>query len=187
MDYYAIAKFFHMAGALGIFVTLGLEWTGLWSMQRAKTADQLRKRLRLLTGVGWMGIASMTTILISGFYMMATVWGGVAWLLVALGALVLLIGLGLGLTGPRIAAIRRTVSIESGAVSPALHDLLHHPLLSLSVQTRVTVTLGIVFLMTVKPDLSASLLVIGVAITLGLLSALPTFGRKREAPAKQPG
>lgn len=46
--------------------------------------------------------------------------------------------------------------------------------------------LGIVFLMTVKPDLGASLLTIGVAIVLGLASALPIPGRERvqEEPAE---
>jgi len=63
--------------------------------------------------------------------------------------------------------------------------LLHHPLLWIAIQTRVAIALGIVFLMTVKPDLSRSLLTIGVAIVLGLVSALPIRGRERaqeEAP-----
>jgi hypothetical protein len=185
MNYYSIALFLHVVGALGVFVALGLEWTSLRHLRRATTGEQVREWMRVSTGVGQVGIASMLTILISGFYMMATVWGGVVWIIVALGALVLVIVLGLALTGPRMAAIGRAVAAEKGTVSPTLHHLLHYPLLWISIQTRVAIALGIVFLMTVKPDLGGSLLTIGVAIVLGLASALPMPRRERvqEGPA----
>jgi hypothetical protein len=59
------------------------------------------------------------------------------------------------------------------------------PLLWLAIQTRVAIALGIVLLMSVKPALSGSLLTIGVAIVLGLVSTLPTLsrGRAQEEPA----
>ena len=127
----------------------------------------------------------MLLILISGFYMMATVWGSVAWIIVALGALVLLIVLSVAVTGPRMAAIGRALTAEKGPVSPTLRHLANQQLLWISIQTRVGIALGIVFLMTVKPDLGGSLLTIGVAIALGLASALPMPHRERvqEGPA----
>jgi hypothetical protein len=39
--------------------------------------------------------------------------------------------------------------------------------------------LGIVFLMTAKPDLGGALLTIGVAIVLGLATSLPMWSRFR--------
>ena len=54
---------------------------------------------------------------------------------------------------------------------------LHDPFLWASIQTRVVVALGIVFLMTVKPGLEEALLTIGVAIILGLVSAWPMWCR----------
>ena len=98
-----------------------------------------------------MGGISLLILLISGFYMTATVWGGVAWISVALGALIVLGALGGILTGLRMRAIRRTIVAENGPISAAFYRLLHHPLLWLSIQTRVAIALGIVFLMTVKP------------------------------------
>jgi hypothetical protein len=44
---------------------------------------------------------------------------------------------------------------------------------------RVSIALGIVFVMTVKPDLSGSLLTIGIAIILGLASSLRLRDRER--------
>jgi hypothetical protein len=82
-----------------------------------------------------------------------------------------------------MAAIGRAVTAETGPLSLTLQQLLHHPLLWVAIQTRVALALGIVFLMTVKPDLIGSLLTIGVASALGLASALPMLGREREQPA----
>ena len=43
MDVNSIVLFLHIVGALGIFVALGLEWTGLWQirkMQRVQAVTQ---------------------------------------------------------------------------------------------------------------------------------------------------
>src|SRR5262249_4757482 len=112
-----------------------------------------------------------------GCYMRATVWRGGAWISVRLGTLVLLSVIAMALSRPRLSAIERALTTENESVSPSLHDLLHHPLLWISIQTRVAIALGIVFLMTVKPDLRGSLLAIGIAAMLGLASALPILRR----------
>ena len=122
----------------------------------------------LLKNAGRGGFASMLAVVISGVYMMATAWGRVAWLIVTVGALVMVIVLALALSGPRMAAIERALATEQGALSQTFHRLANHPLLWISIQTRVAITLGIVLLKTVKPDVSGSLLIIGVAIVLGL-------------------
>jgi hypothetical protein len=125
-----------------------------------------------------MGMISMLTLLAAGFYMMAIAWGAVAWIMVTLGAIVVMIP-AIVLTRRRMMAIGRTVSTERGPVSPALSQLLHDPMLTISLQTRVAIALGIVFLMTVKPGLGGSLLTIAVAIVLGLASALSMPRRVR--------
>jgi len=121
----------------------------------------------------------MLAVVISGVYMMATAWGRVPWLIVTVGSLVMVIVLSLALSGPRMAAIGRALATEQGAVSQTFHHLTNHPLLWISIQTRVAITLGIVLLKTARPDLSVSLLIIGVAIVLGLASALPMPRRER--------
>ncbi len=179
MNDYSIALFLHIVGALGFFVALGLEWTGLRQIQSAMTPGQVLAWMRILQSVRKVGFAAMLTTVISGFYMMAMVWGGVAWVVVSLGALVLVIVLTVALTGPRMAAIGRALATEKGPISQTFRSLANHPLLWVSIQTRMAIALGIVFLKTAKPDLGGSLLTIGVAIVLGLASALPMPGRER--------
>ena len=123
----------------------------------------------------------MLTILASGIYMMATAWGGVAWIIVVLGALVLVIMLSVVLTGRRMAPIGRLIAKEKGLVSPTLRSLVTHPLLWISMQTRLAIALGIVFLMTAKPNLDGSLLAIGIMVVSGLAISLPT----RHMPAQE--
>ena len=173
MNSYSIALFFHIVGALGFFLALGLEWTGLWQLRSALLSQEVRAWMGLLKSARRFGFASMLAAVISGVYLMATAWGRVAWLIVTVGALVVVIVLSLALSGPRMAAIGRALATEQGAVSLTFQRVANHPLLWISIQTRVAITLGIVLLKTVKPDLSGSLLIIGVAIIFGLASALP--------------
>jgi hypothetical protein len=72
-----------------------------------------------------------------------------------------------------MAVIGRTLATEKGSLSPSFYSLLNDPILWFSVQTRVAIVLGIIFLKIATPDLGGSLLTIGVAISLGIASALP--------------
>jgi hypothetical protein len=126
-----------------------------------------------------VGFASMLTAVITGIYMMVTVWGVRAWISVTLASLVLLIGLSIVLTGPRMVAVGRSLATEKGLLSQTFRSLANHPLLWVSIQTRMAIALGIVFLKVAKPDLAGSLLTIGIAIILGIASALPMPRHKR--------
>jgi len=59
------------------------------------------------------------------------------------------------------------------------------PLLWISIQTRMAIVFGIVFLKITKPDVVGSLLTIGIAIIVGIVSALPVtrVGRTQERTA----
>ena len=179
MDSYSISLFLHIVGALGFFVALGLEWTGLWQIRSAMTLEQVRAWMGILKSVRKVGFASMLTTVITGIYMMLTDWGGVAWIIVTLVSLVLVIVLSLALTGPRMAAVGRALATEKAPLSRNFHSLANNPLLWISIQTRIAIALGIVFLKTAKPDLGGSLLTIGAAIVIGLASALPLPRRER--------
>lgn len=185
MNGYSITLFLHIVGVLGFFVALGLEWTGLWQIRRAMTPEQVRPWMGILKSVRKVGFVSMLATVITGIYIVVTDWGGEAWISVTVGSLVLVIALAQVLTAPRMAAVGRTLATEKGTFSKTFHSLANHPLLSISIQTRVAIALGIVFLKIVKPDLGGSLLTIGVAIVLGLASALsmPRRERAREGSA----
>lgn len=179
MTFYSFALFLHIVGALGLFIALGLEWTSLWYLRRATTVEQARQWLLVFALLRRVYPASWAAILLSGLYMTATAWRGVAWIGIAVAALFLLPLLGAAITGRRMATIGPAVAAENGLLSPTLRQQLYDPLLWASIQTRLAIALGIVFLMTVKPGLGGALLTIGVAVVLGLASAWPAWSQVR--------
>ncbi|MBI1878940.1 MAG: hypothetical protein HYR94_12105 [Chloroflexi bacterium] len=185
MTFYSFALFLHIVGALGLFIALGLEWTSLWYLRRATTAEQVNQWLLVFALLRRIYPISWAAILLPGFYMTATVWGRAAWIGIAFAAIFLLPILGAVISGRRMAAIGPAVATERGSVSPGLRQRLRDPLLWASIQTRVAIALGIVFLMTVKPGLGGALLTIGLAVVLGFASALPAWGRVRLEEARE--
>jgi hypothetical protein len=179
MNVYLIVLFLHIVGALGFFVALSLEWTGLWQIRSAMTIEQVRAWMGILKSVRKVGFVSMLTTVITGFYLMLTFWGGEPWLIVTLGSLVLVIALAQVLTAPRMAAIGQALITQKGSFSNTFHSLANHPQLWISIQTRVAIALAIVFLKIAKPDFAGSLLTVGVAIVLGVASALYMPRRER--------
>jgi hypothetical protein len=179
MNDYSITLFLHIVGALGFFLALGLEWTGLSQIRSAMTLELVRAWMGILKNVRKVGFVSMATTVITGLYLMLTAWGGQAWIIVTVGALVLVIALAQVVTAPRMAAIGRALVMGKGSLSKTFYSLANQPLLSASIQTRVAIALGIVFLKIAKPDLGGSLLTIGVAIALGLASTLYMPRRER--------
>jgi hypothetical protein len=183
MNAYSIVLFLHIVGAVGMFVALGLEWTGLWQIRSAMTPQQVGGWMRILKSVRKFGFASMLTAVVTGIYMMVTVWGGAAWIIVTVGSLVLMIALAQVVTVPRMAAIGRALATEKAPLSQTFYSLTNHPLLWISTQTRVAIALGIIFLKMAQPDWGGSLITIGIAIVLGAASILPMLRRERAQAA----
>ena len=175
MNSFSIALFLHIVGALGVFVALGLEWTGMRQVRSAIFPEQVRPWMGIIKSTNKVGFPSMLTTVITGIYMVLNGLGWVPWILVVIGALVLLIMLSVVLTKPRLMTIGQALAKEKGPLSQSFHNLVNHPILWISIQTRVAVALGIIFLKIAKPDFGGALLTIGVAILLGIASALPMF------------
>jgi hypothetical protein len=69
--------------------------------------------------------------------------------------------------------------VPDGPLPDALDRRTHDPLLATGAHTLATVLLGIVFLMTTKPPLASSIIVMVIALACGLLSGLPLWYNAR--------
>ncbi len=177
MSIFSIVLFLHIVGALGVFVALGLEWTGLRQIQSAISSDQVRGWMGILKSLRKFGLASMLATVISGLYMIVAHVGAKPWIIVTIGALVLIIAIAQVLTAPRMAAVGRALAAGKGTLSETFHSLANHPLLQVSIQTRAAIALGIVFLKVARPDLAGSLATVAAAILLGIASVIPFYRR----------
>jgi hypothetical protein len=122
---------------------------------------------------------SLGLILVMGLYMTATTWGPMGWILVSLAGFVALALIGGLLTGVRMARIGAAVGRSSGPLADELKAALRDQVLLISMRTRLGIVLGIVLLMTLKPSLVASLVVIVLAGAGGLLAGQISSRRSR--------
>jgi len=104
---------------------------------------------------------------------------GMAWIDVTMGAFLLMAPLG-AVTGKRLRVIRH-LSARGQTNQPKLLDLLRQRFLRISLGIRIAVFLGIVLLMTAKPDVLESLSIVGVSVVLGIVAAylIPSGGSER--------
>jgi hypothetical protein len=164
--------FIHVVSAMGVFGTLAIEGALLLRLRRvADTADMLDalngfRLLRVLAPLS-LGLTVM-----SGMYLVRTVWGWrAAWIDVAFASLALAVVAGVTTTAVRVAHLR---SAEGGGLGQSTGEAgyARDPILSVSFVMRTAIFTGIVFLMTVKPGLEESLTGIGAATAVGVVASL---------------
>jgi hypothetical protein len=137
MSLYSIALFVHIVGALLLFGLLTLEGAAL----RLHFAFAPVGRV--------LGPISAVAILVPGLYMTATQWGWKAWILTGLASYVLIAIAG-AISGVRV---MRGQMNQGAAV--------------ISWLARIGIALGVVFVMTVKPDWPLAVTAVLVGAVLG--------------------
>jgi hypothetical protein len=174
---YSIALFLHIAGTLGVFAALALDWVGVANLRRARTVEQVREWAGLYRIVRGLGAASVVALLVFGLYMTAVTWGPTGWIAVGFFSLLFIAVLG-AVSGVRLGRILRMAVKGQGALAEDLRAALRAPLFVASVRTRTAVAFGVVFLMTVKPDAAGAVLVVAIAFVLGIASAIPLLRQR---------
>lgn len=176
MNLYTLALFAHLLGILGMFVGMGLQWTITLRLRRAQTLAQVREWSSLVSGVGKLGAISGVVVLAAGIYLVVARWNfSMPWIVVSLAALMLMLALGVGVMARRLNGIRRAAATSDASSDSMPLDLqrrIRHPLLWIAAQLTGSIALGIVFLMTVKPDMGVSLLALAVALAFGSIAGV---------------
>jgi hypothetical protein len=171
MNWYSIALFAHIVGVLTLFITQALQWLVTLRLRRAQTLAQAREWLGLVRGVNRLTPVTLVLIIGAGVYMaMVGQLFTAPWLDVSLGAIAIMMALGMGVVGWRMGAVRRAVAgaTSEGALSPEMQARIADPALWVAAQTPVAVALSIVYLMTTKPDLLGAIVAVVVALALGV-------------------
>ncbi len=179
MDLYPYALFFHILGAIGVFVGFGLQAVAVARMRRVSSRDEL---------IGWMGVMgaprvlapiSMLVILATGLYMVATRWSLDSWAGAGLVGLLVLGAIGGLVTGRTMLAIGRMLPAEGDMLSPAMRARLSAPTLTLALWLETGLAIAIVAVMVVKPGFLTS---IGVLVAGSVVGAGAGVAAQRAAP-----
>ena len=164
---YLVFLFFHVIGALLYSGSLAIEWASFTKMKKAESSEgfndwfKIYSSLHMISGIAWV------LILIPGIYLMVFVWNNIAWANIALSGFLLLTIVGSMLTGMRIKPIKN--EIKTSGFSPEIRNKLNDQLLNFSLKARTTLTIGIVFLMTVKPVRLDSILALLVSLLIAFI------------------
>lgn len=186
MSLYVIFLYVHVIGAIGYSAGVLIGLLGLFSLRHARSVEEVRSLLELQELTGLISGISLLLTVIAGLYMAATVWGWqTGWINVALGSLVLLLGMGVLMGRRRHAIALQAKAMSDGPLPDSLVQRIYDPWMALGIYTLVTLVLGLVYLMTAKPGLGVSLLVMGVALILSLVISLPGWSTARRVTEKR--
>jgi hypothetical protein len=172
----------HVLAAMGLFAAIGIEAVALGRLRRAERVAEVRPWLGLYETSFRLGGVSMLVILVSGIWVAATVWGHQAWLAAAFIGAVAMGAMAGAVTSRRVRRLRRAIAGEAGPeVSGALRVLLAARPLAFSLRFRVALVVGVVGLMTSKPDALGSTVLLGAAAVVGIVAGMfPASGGARD-------
>jgi hypothetical protein len=176
--------FLHVTSAMGVFAALGVEAVVLVLLRRAANAADVSTALQGFRLVPPVGGLSLAGTLLTGVYLATTVWRWQgAWIGLGFAGMLLTAVIGATTTGRRIPRLAAAAS-EAARAAPTTRsqDLQRDPVLWASFQARVALLTGIVFLMTVKPSPTGSLVVMAIAIAVGLVAGF--MSRRVRAAAR---
>lgn len=185
--WYTVALFVHVLGAIGLFIAISLVVVAVARMRRASTLDQVRDwaSVAQLAGksIALIGLA----ILAPALYMVVVAWGfATPWVMAALVTFVVLAVAGATVNGRTIERVAAAAQgTESGPIPSELQSQLAASQLWLAEGARLGLLVGIVFLMTVKPDALGSLLVLASMLVLGLILGALAQRSRRRIPHKE--
>jgi hypothetical protein len=183
MNLYSVLIFAHVVGAVVLFAALGIEVVSFRRLRRARTADQARTWMGPLGEAGRLGPVAMATILIAGVWMMALRWGPEPWILTALVGLIVMAVLGAALTRRAMGRLGAALTREPDQLPAPFIALVGGPL-AVSIWLRVAIAVGILGLMTVKPNALGSLAIMGAAVLVGIGAAIGLSRRKMPSSAR---
>lgn len=187
--WYTLALFVHILGAIGLFVAVSLIVVALVRMRQAATLEQVREWAAVANVAGKSLIFISLVILAPALYMVILAWGFTTpWVMASLITFVALSIMGATLNGRNVERIVVLAHAAAPTRSPgALRSLLLAPQLWFSEGIRLMLLLGILALMTVKPDLAVSVLILLGMLILGIvLGALAQRLPARITPQPQP-
>jgi hypothetical protein len=188
MSVYSVVLFLHVVGAIGFFMPLGVWLFGLLALRRAGKVEQVHALCRAIFLADPLAVGGILLLAAAGLYMAFTTWGITTdWIAVAAVSFLLMAPIGPLLVEPRLHAIEAAArGVPDGPVSPELARKIRDPLLGTALQTLIALLLGIVFLMTVKPDVPLALVAMLGALAGGLLSGVPLWfaGDPRQSQKK---
>lgn len=185
--WYALALFVHILGAIALFVAVSLTIIALVRIRGASTLEQVREWAAVLNGAGKSMFFLALIILVPAVSMVMVAWGFTTpWVMAALITFVVLAIMGATVSGrtiERVVALARTA--EPGPIPDEVRTQLLAPSLWLAEAIRLTLLIGILCLMTIKPAVIFSWLILVAMLLLGIILGVLVQRSPRQISRKE--
>jgi hypothetical protein len=174
---YEVALFLHIVGLAGLFSGIGIETAVLHFARRAESAASVGALVNMGAVAGRAIPVFALLLLLSGAYMVEDVWGwDTPWVYVSLVVFLVFLAMGPLVSAQRMKAIATAAEqAGDGPVTGELRKKLDDPLLTTLDRTMMLGTVGIIYLMTTKPDQGDAILAIALFIGLGMILSVPAW------------
>jgi hypothetical protein len=180
MSLYEVLRFVHVLGAIGIFVALGIESVSLGRLQREEVPAGVHAWIGLLALPRRMGPIAMVITLGAGVWLMITGWRYQPWIAAAFAGMIMMAVVGGIVSMREMRRLRVALAAESGAtLSDAFREARSSTALIASLRLRIGIGIGIIALMTTKPDGVHSSLVLAAGVLAGLIATRVRFTTPR--------
>ena len=190
MSRFSVEVFLHVMGAALVFVAYGSLLLTITAMRRATRSEQLRAITSTLLAsrrIGRERISVIDVVVIAGVVLIAVTGLDMAlslqlvrapWIDVAIGSFVMLAPIGPLVINPRLHRISDAAELEpNGPISTALRTLTRDPILTIALGGSLGILVGLIFLMTTKPELGISIAAVATAVVAGIAISWPFAGR----------
>ena len=175
---YLVALFLHVTGALMLAGAMAIEWLSLIGLRKAASVDRARESLSIYSKLSMVGGIGMFLILIPGIYMGVVAWPNAAWVAIGFVGIILIGAIGGIMNGRKMRTMKEDASGLQD-LTPEFRQRAADSSLVLSIRLRTMLLLGIVYMMTVKTAMAASVIVLIVSILLGFFPIGPRAGHER--------
>jgi hypothetical protein len=168
---------------VGLFVGYGLEWAASSLLRRSTTSEQVRSWLRVYKLSLPISGPGLLVLIVSGGYL-ASATGAMkqGWISAALLGIVFALGIGFVFILPKIKALRAALPQGDAPLSASGLGRVQDPMIVTLIRVRAILALGIVYLMTAKPEaLFTSLFILLGAIVVGMLCAAASWASRPAA------
>lgn len=160
MNIFPALTFFHVTGAITIFISWALEYSYLTPMRQSLMADNEDVALKEMKQYKKIGSVGVLITLTTGIWLMVALWGYKPWIMMSIISIVLLI-----ITETLFS--RKAISFKTDKYRSMSYEVS-------SIRLRIAIGMGILALMVFKtPDFLSSLSIVLIFLIAGAIWLWP--------------
>lgn len=186
MTLYKLCLYLHILGAAILFIAIGVELLACAKLKNSNSPELANSWLGCFYLLRKLYSASMILILIPGIYMMATIWHFVPWIIISFIMWAVSAASGNITMAKKIKPLLIAAKSKNTDLDKINNQFNKKSFLTGSL-LRTFSALGIVFLMTIKPDMTGSIIAIVLFLLAGFILAQLIFAKDVKLAASQAG